>query len=247
VDGIRLVLCRVYNICLEPEPCWVRNHLLGHDNHTAPKRHRNGGPRLVTMIPHVTDFTSSFDEIEFTWLQNPCLEKYTTSPRQEVLPVVLGITVVNGYRCKAYGCVYYSITRKIMGNHYRANHFSYRFMPIVKRVMCSTFSGRLGTLRILVSTTRIWSSKVTQWGSIWRNKYMNRYMPTNVPYRTWHQIHPFMSRVHGSECLIGTSWLLTTSFQQVRRWTTSTKQACSRTRLARNPAWIACPWWCEHI
>ncbi len=35
--------------------------------------------------------------------------------------------VVNGYRCKADGCAYYSATRKIMGNHRRANHF---FLPI---------------------------------------------------------------------------------------------------------------------
>ncbi len=122
-DGIRLLLCRVCNVCLEPEARRVHTHLLGHDNWRAPKRHRNGGPRRMTGIPPVTDFASSLDGIEFTQLQDPCLERYTTSPRQELLPVVPGIKVVNGYRCKADGCAYYSATKKIMGNHRRGNHF----------------------------------------------------------------------------------------------------------------------------
>jgi hypothetical protein len=125
--------------------------------------------------------------------------------------------------------------------------FSYRFMLVVNHVKCNAFSERSGTPRILVSTTRIWSLKVTCRGSLWRSKYMNRYRPTNVPYRKWHQIHPFGSWVHGWEFLVGTSWLLTTSFRQIRRWTTSSKQACSRTRSAGNLIWIACPWWCEYI
>jgi len=81
----------------------------------------------VTGIPPVTDFASSLDEIEFTQLQDPRLERYTTSPRQELLSVVLGIKVVNGYRCEADGCAYYSATKKIMGNHCRAKHF---FLPV---------------------------------------------------------------------------------------------------------------------
>jgi hypothetical protein len=112
---------------LEPEPSRVRNHLLGHDNCKAPKRHCNGGPHRVTTIPPDIDFTSSFDEIQFTWLQDLRLERYIASPRQELLPVVPGITVVNGYRCKADGCAYYSATRKTMGNHRRANH---SFLPV---------------------------------------------------------------------------------------------------------------------
>ncbi len=127
VDGIRLLLCKVCNVCLEPEPSRVHNHLLGHNNRRAPKRHRNGGPHRVTTIPLDIDFTSSFDEIQFTRLQDPCLERYIASPRQELLPVVPGITVVNGYRCKADGCAYYFATRKTMGNHRRANHF---FLPV---------------------------------------------------------------------------------------------------------------------
>ncbi len=31
-DGIRLLLCRVCNVCLEPKARHVHNHLLGHDN-----------------------------------------------------------------------------------------------------------------------------------------------------------------------------------------------------------------------
>ncbi len=42
MDGIRLLLCKVCNVCLEPKPCQVHTHLLGHDNRRAPKRHRNG-------------------------------------------------------------------------------------------------------------------------------------------------------------------------------------------------------------
>jgi len=122
-DGIRLLLYRVCNVCLEPEARRVHNHLLGHDNWRAPKRHRNGGLRRVTGIPPVMDFASSFDEIDFTQLQDPRLERYTTSPRQELLPVVPGIRVVNRYRCEANGCVYYSATKKILGNHRCANHF----------------------------------------------------------------------------------------------------------------------------
>jgi hypothetical protein len=67
---------------LEPEPSRVRNHLLGHDDRRAPKRHRNGGAHRVTTIPPVIDFRSLFNEIEFTRLQHPRLERYTTSPRQ---------------------------------------------------------------------------------------------------------------------------------------------------------------------
>ncbi len=127
MDGIRLLLCKVCNVCLEPEPSRVRNHLLGHDDRRAPKRHRNGGPHRVTTIPLDIDFTSSFDEIQFTRLQDPRLERYIASPRQELLPVVPGITIVNGYRCKADGCAYYSATKKVMGNHRRANHL---FLPV---------------------------------------------------------------------------------------------------------------------
>jgi hypothetical protein len=36
-DGIRLLLCRVCNVCLEPKARRVHNHLLGHDNWRAPK------------------------------------------------------------------------------------------------------------------------------------------------------------------------------------------------------------------
>ncbi len=43
VDGIRLLLCKVCDVCLEPKPCQVHNHLLGHNNHRPPKRRRNGG------------------------------------------------------------------------------------------------------------------------------------------------------------------------------------------------------------
>ncbi len=60
-DGIRLLLCRVCDVCLEPEARRVHNHLLGHNNWRAPKRHRNGGLRCVTGIPPVTDFASSRD------------------------------------------------------------------------------------------------------------------------------------------------------------------------------------------
>ncbi len=41
--------------------------------------------------------------------------------------MVPGIKVVNGYRCEADGCAYYSATKKIMGNHLRAKHF---FLPV---------------------------------------------------------------------------------------------------------------------
>ncbi len=80
VDGIRLLLCKVCNVCLESKPCQVHNHLLGHDNRRAPKQHHNGGQHRVTTIPLIPDFASLFDEIEFTQLQDPRLERYTTSP-----------------------------------------------------------------------------------------------------------------------------------------------------------------------
>jgi hypothetical protein len=123
MDSIHLLLCKVCNVCLEPKPYQVHNHLLGHDNHRAPKWHRNGGQCRVTTIPPITNFTSLFDEIEFTQLQDPCLEKYTTSPPHELLLVVPGITIINGYWCKAYGCVYYYTSRKTIANHHLANHF----------------------------------------------------------------------------------------------------------------------------
>ncbi|CAM6013301.1 unnamed protein product [Sphagnum balticum] len=126
-DGIRLLLCKVCNICLEPKPCQVHTHLLGHDNRRAPKRYRNGRQRRVTTIPPVMGFASLFDEIEFTPLQDPRLERYTTSPPPEFLLVVPGITVVNGYRCKVDGCVYYCASRKTIANHRLANHF---FLPV---------------------------------------------------------------------------------------------------------------------
>jgi hypothetical protein len=61
----------VCDVCLEPEASRVHNHLLGHDNWRTPKRHRNDGLRRVTRIPPVTDFASSFDEIEFTHVATP--------------------------------------------------------------------------------------------------------------------------------------------------------------------------------
>jgi len=73
------------------------------------------------------DFTSLFEEIEFTPLQDPRLERYTTSPPPELLSVVPRIMVVNGYRCNADGCVYYCASRKTIANHRLANHF---FLPI---------------------------------------------------------------------------------------------------------------------
>ncbi len=126
VDGIHLLLCKVCDVCLEPKPCQVHNHLLGHDSSRAPKRHRNNGQHRVTTIPPITDFASLFDEIEFTQLQDPRFERYTRSPPQELLPVVPGITVVNGYRCKADGCAYYSASKRTIANHRLANHF---FLP----------------------------------------------------------------------------------------------------------------------
>jgi hypothetical protein len=96
-DGIRLLLCKVCNVCLEPKPCQVHTHSLGHDNRRAPKRYRNSRQRRVTTIPPVMGFASLFDEIEFTPLQDPRLERYTTSPPPELLPMVPGITIVNGY------------------------------------------------------------------------------------------------------------------------------------------------------
>ncbi len=126
VDGIRLLLCKVCDVCLEPKPCPVHNHLLGHDNHRAPKRHYNSGQHRVITIPPFTNFAPLFDEIEFTQLQDPCLERYTTSPSQELLPMVPSITFVNGYRCKVDGCVYYSASKRTITNHRLANHF---FLP----------------------------------------------------------------------------------------------------------------------
>jgi hypothetical protein len=126
VDGICLLLCKVCDVCLEPKPCQVHNHLLGHDNHRGPKRHRNSGQHRVTTIPPLTDFAPLFDEIEFTQLPDLRLERYTTSPPQELLPVVPGITVINGYRCKADGCAYYSASKRTIANHRLANHF---FLP----------------------------------------------------------------------------------------------------------------------
>ncbi len=68
MDGFRLLLCKVCNVCLEPKPYQVQTHLLGHDNRRAPKRHRNGRHRRVTTISLVMDFASLFDEIELTLL-----------------------------------------------------------------------------------------------------------------------------------------------------------------------------------
>ncbi|CAK9868445.1 unnamed protein product [Sphagnum jensenii] len=67
-DGIRLLLCKVSNVCLEPRACQVHNHLYGHDDRRAPKRSRNGGRCRVNTIPPVADFTASLDEIGFTQL-----------------------------------------------------------------------------------------------------------------------------------------------------------------------------------
>jgi len=47
------------------------------------------------MTPSAADFRASLDEIRFTQLQDPRLEKYTTAPPRELLPVVPGILVVN--------------------------------------------------------------------------------------------------------------------------------------------------------
>jgi hypothetical protein len=69
------------------------------------------------------DFTSLFDEIEFTQLQDHHFEKYTTYAQQELLLVVPRIMIVNGYQCKVDGCVYYYTSKKTIANHCLANHF----------------------------------------------------------------------------------------------------------------------------
>jgi hypothetical protein len=172
VYGIHLLLCKVCNVCLELKPCQVHNHLFRHDNCRAPKRSRNGGQRRVNTIPHVMDFIASFDEIEFTQLQDPRLEKYTTSPPHELLPVVPGILVLNGYRCKVDGCAPTALQRGLSPIIVWPTIFSYQFMLVVNRAKCSTFSERSGTMHISVSTTKIWSLQVTPRGSDSRSKYM---------------------------------------------------------------------------
>jgi hypothetical protein len=98
----------------------------------------------VTAIPPITDFASSLDEIEFTQLQDPRLEKYTTSPQHELLPVVPGIRVVNGYRCEVDGCAHYSATKKTMGNHRRANHSFLSFHANGQSCQVQRLSGKVG-------------------------------------------------------------------------------------------------------
>ncbi|CAK9856575.1 unnamed protein product [Sphagnum jensenii] len=113
----------------------------------------------------VMDFALLFDEIEFTAFQDLRLERYTISPPLELLPVVTGITIVNGYRCKADGCVYYCTSKKTIANHCLANHF---FIPVdASRQPCQMqrLFKKVGYSRILVSTTRIWSLQVRWWGS----------------------------------------------------------------------------------
>jgi hypothetical protein len=95
-DDIRLLLCKVCNVCLEPNLCQVRNHLYGHNDLRAPKRSRDGGRRHVNTTPPAADFRVSLDEIGFTQLQDPRLEKYTTAPPGELLPVVPGIPASTG-------------------------------------------------------------------------------------------------------------------------------------------------------
>jgi hypothetical protein len=157
MDAVNLLLCKVCNVCLEVKPCQVHNHLLGHDNHWAPKRRYNGGQHRVNIIPPITNFTSLFDEIEFTQLQDLRLEKYTTSPQQELLPMVPGIMLVKIYWCKADGCVYYYTSKKTITNHYLTNHFFYQLMLVINHAKCNAFSKRSGTPHILVLTTKIWS------------------------------------------------------------------------------------------
>ncbi len=70
---------------------------------------------------------ASLDEIGFTQLQDSRLEKYTTSPPRELLPMVPGILVVNGYRCNADGCAYYCASKKSIANHRLVHHF---FLPV---------------------------------------------------------------------------------------------------------------------
>jgi hypothetical protein len=156
MDGICLLLWKVCNVCLEPKPCHVHNHLLGHDNHRAPKRHHNGGQHRVNTIPHAIDFTSLFDVIEFTQLQDFRLEMYTTSPLQKLLLMVPRIMVINGYRCKVNGCAYYCTSKKIIANHCLANHI---FVPV--HAKCNTILKRLNTMHILVLTTKIRNLLVT--------------------------------------------------------------------------------------
>ncbi len=172
MDDIRLLLCKVYNVCLELKPCQVRNHLLGHDNHRAPKRDRNDGQHHVITIPHVTNFASLFDKIEFTQFQDPCLERHTTSPPQELLPMVSRIMVVNGYQCKAMDVHTIKFLRRLSPIIVWPTIFSYQFMPAVNCAKCSAFSKRSGTLRIFMLTTSIWSLWVTERGSNLRSKYM---------------------------------------------------------------------------
>ncbi len=60
------------------------------------------------------DFTSLFDEIEFTQFQDPCLERYTTSPPHELLPMVLGIMVVNRFDARQMDVPIIAILRRLL-------------------------------------------------------------------------------------------------------------------------------------
>ncbi|CAM6004967.1 unnamed protein product [Sphagnum balticum] len=164
MDGIRLLLCKVCNVCLEPKPCQVHTHLLGHDNRRAPKRHRNGRQRRVTTIPPVMDFASLFEEIEFTPLQDPRLERYTTSPPPELLSVVPGSRSSMDIDARQMDVCTIALPRKLLPTTVWPTIFFYRLMPVVNRAKCSAFSNRSGTPRILVSTARIWSLQVIRWG-----------------------------------------------------------------------------------
>ncbi len=144
-------------------------------------------------IPPVTNFASSLDEIKFTQLQNLRLERYTTSPRQELLPVVPGIKVVNGYRCEEDGCAYYFATKKIMGNHHHANH---SFLPIHA-------SGQPCQVQCLFRKVRYTAYFDVDHQNLELEGDLSRFhMKEQVheslqahqcSYRKWHQIHPFVS------------------------------------------------------
>jgi hypothetical protein len=192
-DGIRFLLCRVYNVCLEPEARHVNNHLLGHNNWRAPKQHHNGGPHRVTRIPPITDFASSLDEIEFTQLQDPRLERYTTSPRQELLPVVPGIKVVNGYQCEADGCAYYSATKNITGNHRRANH---SFLPIhASGQLCQVerLLRKVGYTAYFGVDHQNMELEGNPAGLHLKEQVHVSLQAHQCSMGTWHQIHPFVS------------------------------------------------------
>jgi hypothetical protein len=174
-DDIRLLLCKVCNVCLEPKPCQVHNHLFRHDDRRASKRSRNGGRRRVNMIPPLRISRHPLMRSSSPSCKTLALKSTPHLPRGSSCRWCQGSWSSMGIDARRTNVRTTALPRRLSPIIVWSTIFSCRSMTALGRARCSAFSKSSGsetsgTVHISVSTTKVRSSQVTLRGSDSRSK-----------------------------------------------------------------------------